>query len=54
MFIRPVALISRPEDGQTLAEYGLVLALIAVVAVAAVTALGLAISGQLGSIAGAL
>jgi pilus assembly protein Flp/PilA len=41
------------EDGQALAEYGLLLALIAVVCIAALTALGLAISGALGSITGA-
>jgi len=41
------------EDGQALAEYGLLLALIAVVCIVAVTALGLAISGTLGSITGA-
>jgi pilus assembly protein Flp/PilA len=42
------------EDGQALAEYGLLLALIAVVCVLALTALGLAISGILGSITGSL
>jgi len=42
------------EEGQALAEYGLLLALIAVVCVAALTALGLAVSGTLGSITGAL
>jgi pilus assembly protein Flp/PilA len=42
------------EDGQALAEYGLLLALIVVVCVLAVTALGLAISGILGSVSGAL
>jgi pilus assembly protein Flp/PilA len=42
------------EDGQALAEYGLLLALIAVACLAAVTALGLAIAGQLGAITGAL
>jgi pilus assembly protein Flp/PilA len=47
-----VARIDR-EDGQALAEYGLLLALIAVVCIAALTALGLAISGTLGSITGA-
>jgi len=49
------SLVSRfeREDGQALAEYGLLLALIVVVCVLAVTALGLAISGILGSIAGA-
>jgi pilus assembly protein Flp/PilA len=42
------------EDGQALAEYGLLLALIAVVCIAALTLLGLAISGTLGSITGSL
>ena len=42
------------EDGQALAEYGLLLALIAVVCIAALTALGFAISGTLGSITGSL
>jgi Flp pilus assembly pilin Flp len=45
---------SRNEEGQALAEYGLLLALVAVAALAAVTALGLAIAGQLGTITGAL
>ena len=50
-----MALVARfdREDGQALAEYGLLLALIAVVCIAALTALGLAISGTLGSITGA-
>ena len=50
------ALIARfdREDGQALAEYGLLLALIAVVCIVALTALGLAISGTLGSITGSL
>ncbi len=49
------ALVARfdREDGQALAEYGLLLALIAVVCILALTALGLAISGTLGSITGA-
>jgi len=42
------------EKGQALAEYGLILALIAAVCVIAVTALGLAISGLLGSLAGSI
>ncbi len=42
------------ENGQALAEYGLLLALIAVVCILALTALGLAISGTLGSITGSL
>ncbi len=41
------------EDAQALAEYGLLLALIAAVCVIAITALGLAISGFLGGITGA-
>jgi Flp pilus assembly pilin Flp len=38
------------QDGQAMAEYALVLALIALVCIAALTAIGLAISGSLGSI----
>ena len=38
------------EDGQALAEYGLLLALIAVVCIVALTALGLAIAGTLSSL----
>jgi pilus assembly protein Flp/PilA len=51
-----VAFMSRfeREDGQALAEYGLLLALIAVACLAALTALGLAISGTLGSLTGSL
>jgi pilus assembly protein Flp/PilA len=50
------ALVARfeREDGQALAEYGLLLALIAVVCILALTALGLAISGTLSSITGAM
>ncbi len=40
------------EDAQALAEYGLLLALIAAVCIIAITALGLAISGFLGGITG--
>ena len=43
----------KDEEGQALAEYGLILGLIAVVAIAALGLLGLAISGQLGSLTGA-
>ncbi len=42
------------EDGQALAEYSLVLALIAVVAASALTALGMAITGTLDEITAAL
>ena len=47
-----LGLVSRweREEGQALAEYGLILALIAVAAILALTALGVAIAGQLGAI----
>ncbi len=38
------------EEGQALAEYGLILALIAVAAILSLTALGLAVAGQLDAI----
>ena len=38
------------EDGQGLAEYGLILALVAVVCITALTSLGTGISGKIGSI----
>ena len=41
------------EDGQALAEYGLILALIAIFCIAALGVLAVAISGLLGSVAGA-
>jgi pilus assembly protein Flp/PilA len=46
----------QPEDeaGQGLAEYGLILALIAVVAIAALTGLGTAIASKLSQVTGAL
>jgi len=47
------AMFSR-EEGQDLAEYGLVIALIAVVAIAALTLLGGNISTILASLAGAI
>jgi Flp pilus assembly pilin Flp len=47
--LRFVARFER-EEGQALAEYGLILALIAVAAILALTALGVAIAGQLGAI----
>lgn len=43
----------KDEDGQALAEYGLILGLIAVVCIAALTAIGLAIQGELGAIGNA-
>ncbi|MEP7216673.1 MAG: Flp family type IVb pilin [Anaerolineaceae bacterium] len=42
------------EEGQGLAEYGLILALIAVACVLALGALGTGISGTLGSVTGNL
>ncbi|MCS7296188.1 MAG: Flp family type IVb pilin [Chloroflexota bacterium] len=45
---------AREEEGQSLAEYGLILALIAVVAIAALTTLGGNIASTLNSVAGAL
>jgi len=46
--------VLRREEGQDLAEYGLVIALIAVAAVVALTALGGSISDILNQIAGAI
>lgn len=42
------------EGGQTLAEYGLILAFIAAVSIIALGTLGLAVSGQLDAVAAAL
>ena len=47
--LRFVARFAR-EEGQALAEYGLILALIAVAAILALTALGVAVAGQLNAI----
>ena len=49
-----VAVKHRDEEGQGLAEYGLILALIAVVCIAALTALGGGIAGTLGAVTGSL
>ena len=45
---------SNREEGQTMAEYGVVLALITLAVVGVITALGLAISGKLGAVSAAL
>ena len=45
-----IALFSRDEEGQGLAEYALILALIAIVAILALIFLGGAISGILNTI----
>ena len=42
------------EEGQALAEYGLLLALIAVICLGTLAALGVAISGTLGSVTGSM
>jgi pilus assembly protein Flp/PilA len=47
---KAIELQTRKEEGQGLAEYGLILALIAVVCVAALIALGGGIAATLGSI----
>ena len=41
----------REDDGATMVEYGLMVALIAVVCIAAVTALGTAVSGMFANVA---
>ncbi len=49
-----IALTHKDEEGQGLAEYGLILALIAVICIAALTALGGGISTQLNTLANAI
>jgi Flp pilus assembly pilin Flp len=49
LYARFVAALSR-EDGQTMAEYGVVLALITLAVVVTLGALGLAINGKLDSV----
>jgi len=49
-----IALTHKDEEGQGLAEYGLILALIAVVCIVALQALGGGISGQLTTLANAI
>ncbi len=51
--LRFVARFQR-DEGQALAEYGLILALIAVASIVALTALGLAVAGQLDAITAVL
>ena len=45
---------SQREEGQTMAEYGVVLALITLAVVGVITALGLAISGKLDAVTSVL
>ena len=50
-FLRAAA---KREEGQTMAEYGVVLALITLGVIAAITALAVAISGKLGAVSNVL
>jgi pilus assembly protein Flp/PilA len=52
--IRKFITVRREEEAQGLAEYGLILALIAVVCIGALTALGGGISATLGSLTASL
>jgi Flp pilus assembly pilin Flp len=45
-----IKLYARREDGQTMAEYGVVLGVIVLGVIAAIGALALAITGKLGSV----
>jgi pilus assembly protein Flp/PilA len=49
-----IASLMRREDGATMVEYGLMVALIAVFAIGAVTALGGSVSGIFTTISGAI
>lgn len=49
-----VAWQARDEEGQGLAEYGLILALIAIVCIGALTLLGGNIAGALNNVAGSI
>ena len=54
MLDKVVAYKARDEEGQGLVEYGLIIALIAVVCIAALTALGLNVVAKFGEINTAL
>jgi pilus assembly protein Flp/PilA len=48
------AALTKKEDGQALVEYALILALVSVVAIAVLQAIGTGIVGKLGQVAAAL
>jgi pilus assembly protein Flp/PilA len=52
--LKKLSAMMKDEKGQALAEYGLILALIAVIAVGALTLLGTNVTTTLGTIAAAL
>jgi pilus assembly protein Flp/PilA len=52
--LRRLVVLYKDQEGQALAEYGLILGLIAVVAIAGLTLLGGAISGKLDAVNTAL
>lgn len=52
MYVRLTSV--RDESGQGMAEYGLILALIAVICIGAFTAIGTGINTNLGTVGGAL
>jgi pilus assembly protein Flp/PilA len=54
LYSRLVTSLVRDEEGQTMAEYGVVLALITLGVVGVLTALGVAVTGKLGEVVTAL
>ena len=54
VYLRGITAKLRSEDGATAVEYGIMVALIAVVIIGAVTAIGLALNGKFGEVNGAL
>jgi len=52
--LKKLSAMMKDEKGQALAEYGLILALIAVICVGALTLLGTGVNTTLGNIAAAL
>ena len=52
--LKKLSAMMKDEKGQALAEYGLILALIAVVCIVALTSVGTSVAAKLGEIATAL